>query len=230
MCLGIWWCVAPSASGQEDIPVAARPEPPEPPITYWAEDTLDIRPDADADADACLDQFRWEPDRFAVEIHPSTEPGVYADVRFPSPLPSGTAETDTVHAEWYAARDQHSGVVRPAPVYVVVHESGSDMRVGRLIASSLPPLGLHGLMIQLPGYGQRRSERLDRDDLPRMIRQGVADVRRARDAAAAIPQMQSGGIGLQGTSLGGFVATLVGSLDGRYDAHVLLLCGGDLYG
>ncbi|RMF43866.1 MAG: hypothetical protein D6753_04095 [Planctomycetota bacterium] len=30
--------------------------------------------------------------------------------------------------------------------------------------------------------------------------------------------------------MGGFVATLAGSLDGRYDAHVLLLCGGDLYG
>ncbi len=197
--------------------------------TYWAQDGLAAQPDSNPDAEQCLAQFRWQPTHFRVEVHPPEEPGAYADVRFPSPLPCGIEATDMVHAEWYAVLDEDTSAVLPAPVYIIVHESGSGMRVGRLIASSLPPLGLHGLMVQLPGYGQRKSKELDQHNLPALIRQGIADVRRARDAAAAIEAMQSKRIGLQGTSLGGFVATLAGSLDGCFDANILLLCGGDLY-
>jgi hypothetical protein len=61
------------------------------------------------------------------------------------------------------------------------------------------------------------------------LRQGACDARRARDVVAAMP-MIAGGVCLQGTSLGGFVATMAGSIDGAFDTTILALTGGDVYG
>ncbi|GIX00535.1 MAG: hypothetical protein KatS3mg111_3867 [Pirellulaceae bacterium] len=191
------------------------------------EDTLDCQPDTDDDAEQCLHGLRWAPSRFQIRWKPRQGSTVYADITFPSPRPVGFAEVDQVHCRWYAVKDAEGHAV-PAPAYLVVHESGSSMQVGRLIASSLPSYGVHGVLIELPGYGARRSPALDRDNLPAIFRQAIADVRRARDALRAIPEMRA--VGLQGTSLGGFVATMAGALDNGFACHVLLLCGGDLYG
>lgn len=61
------------------------------------------------------------------------------------------------------------------------------------------------------------------------IRQAVADVRRARDAAA-LPGVDFGRIALQGTSLGGFVAATAGGLDRGFHRTFVMHAGGDLAG
>jgi cephalosporin-C deacetylase-like acetyl esterase len=61
------------------------------------------------------------------------------------------------------------------------------------------------------------------------LQQGIADVRRARDAVASLPLMQDCRIGVQGTSLGGFVVSTVVGLDSGYDRAFILLAGGNLH-
>jgi cephalosporin-C deacetylase-like acetyl esterase len=56
----------------------------------------------------------------------------------------------------------------------------------------------------------------------------VADIRRARDAVAALPGVDAARICLQGTSLGGFVATTAASLDRGFAETFIMLAGADL--
>jgi dienelactone hydrolase len=134
-----------------------------------------------------------------------------------------------VALEWYAARDD-SGEVREAPAVIVVHETGSQMLAGRLFARGLRAKGLHALMVELPFYGVRYGDGVPAGaDTITLFRQGVADIRRARDAVAVLPHIQSDRISLQGTSLGGIAAALAGSLDGAFDRTFLTVAGGDLY-
>ena len=104
------------------------------------------------------------------------------------------------------------------------------MPVGRLVASGLRDRGMHAFMVQLPHYGQRRgSKRAPKADLfASGMKQAIADVRRARDAVAVLPCVEANKIGLQGTSLGGFVTANVGALDQGFDRVFILLAGGDL--
>ena len=67
----------------------------------------------------------------------------------------GDAINDLVAMEWYAVLDDAGQPVK-APAMVVVHESGSGMTVGRMVASGLRDRGLHAFMMQLPFYGLRR--------------------------------------------------------------------------
>ncbi len=107
-------------------------------------------------------------------------------VRFPSAKSTGDAINDTVALEWYQAKDE-SGNVLNAPAAVIVHESGSGMTVGRLIAQGLRQRGLHTFMIQLPYYGVRRAgAKPTGERVFAAMRQAIADVRRAKDAVAAI--------------------------------------------
>ncbi len=205
-------------------------------LRFPARDTLDIGIDAKEDANDCLSGLSWPPAAFEVEVHGEMQvqenmqrPGWLA-LQFPSPRPIGNPRVDRVHVEWHAAREADSGQVLRRPGMIIVHESGSGMHVGRLIASELGRRGIHGFMVQLPGYGERKDANWNADDLLKVFNQGVADVRRARDAIAVLPQVDPGHIGLQGTSLGGFVATLAGGLDCKFDSVYLLLCGGDLHG
>ncbi len=59
-------------------------------------------------------------------------------------------------------------------------------------------------------------------------RRQLPTCRRARDAAAALPVVDSSRIGLQGTSLGGFVTSTVAGVDHGYDRIFILLAGGNL--
>jgi cephalosporin-C deacetylase-like acetyl esterase len=61
------------------------------------------------------------------------------------------------------------------------------------------------------------------------LQQAIADVRRARDAVAALPMVDRSVIGVQGTSLGGFVTATVAGLDHGYDRAFILLAGGNLH-
>lgn len=197
---------------------------------FEAKDTLDPAVDESEDARKCVANLCWKPAEFSVEIEAAKEDRGDWLVRFPSPIESGDARNDRVAVEWYQARDAYKNLVS-APAVVVVHESGSGMTVGRIFAKGLQLQGLHAFMIQLPFYGERRTgkKRPEGGNLVSMMKQAVADVRRARDAVAVLPLVDQSRISLQGTSLGGFVSATAGALDNGYENVFLMLAGGELY-
>jgi dienelactone hydrolase len=149
-------------------------------------------------------------------------------MRFPSPLPSGDATNDQVAMEWYVAKDKAKLPIS-APAIVVVHESGRGMVAGRVTCTGMRNNGIHAFLVHLPGYGARTSEfTKDTKALLPGLRQAIADVRRARDAVAALPFIEANTISLQGTSLGGFVAASAAGLDHGFDRVFILLAGGAL--
>jgi len=198
--------------------------------TFLGQDTLKPTRDDLDDAQACLDGLVWTAAEFEVRCDRPRERTGDMLIRFPSPVPSGDANNDLVAMEWYVARDEEKKPIR-APAVVVVHESGSNMAVGRIFARGLRLQGLHAFMIQLPYYGERRidGEKAKAERLIMLMRQAVADVRRARDAVAALPFVDADRISLQGTSLGGFVSATSASIDNAYDQVFIMLAGGDLF-
>jgi dienelactone hydrolase len=196
---------------------------------FPAADTLACGDETKEDAKECLAKLSWVPARFTVQLEAAkTDRGDYL-VRFPSPRPIGDSTNDLVSMEWFAARNA-KGAIRQARAIVIVHESARSMSVGRLMARSLNWQGLHTFLVHLPGYGSRRAagnpptfERI----LP-MMQQGIADVRRARDAVVALPPVDHSVVGLEGTSLGGFVTATVAGLDHGYDRVFILLAGGNV--
>jgi len=198
---------------------------------YAARDTLAAPEDPAADAAACLQGLAWTPAAFPVTCCP--EPGAAYDflVQFPSPISSGDTVNDRVSLEWYMPRDE-TGAVRSAPAVLVVHESGRSMPVGRLFARSFQAAGMHSFLIHLPYYAKRNAEGREPppDRLFTLIRQAIADVRRGRDAIAALPHVDARHVSLQGTSLGGFVVATSAALDHAFQSVFIMLAGGDLYG
>lgn len=197
---------------------------------FDARDTLAPQADDSVDAKACIDHLTWKPGDFKVTLEPATDSEMDGFVRFPSPKPNGVAQNDLVALEWYAAKDDQGRMI-DAPAVVVVHESGSGMEVGRLFAKAFHARNLHAFMIQLPFYGLRRPAgfRPDGRHVESTMIQGIADVRRARDAVAVIPHVIRTNIALQGTSLGGFVASTTAGLDRGYQSVHIMVAGGDLH-
>ncbi len=199
--------------------------------TFLARDTLAPQAEESPDAKACLAGLVWKPVEFEVTVEAGTDPAAEGLVRFPSPKPNGVEQNDRVALEWYAAKDE-SGNVIDAPAIVVVHESGSKMEVGRVFAKALHAQGLHAFMIQLPFYGVRKPVGFKPDGrhVEATMRQGIVDVRRARDAVAALPHVDPTNIAVQGTSLGGFVTATTAGLDRGFASVHIMVAGGDLYG
>jgi dienelactone hydrolase len=197
--------------------------------SFQARDTLNCGQESSADAQECLQGLVWEPAEFEVMLQDgSKEQANERLVRFASPKPLGNAINDMVAMEWHIARDKEGKPIK-APAMVVVHESGSGMTVGRMIARGLSAHGMHTFMLQMPSYGVRKATQ-DRDVtsfLP-SLKQAIADVRRARDAVAALPLVDDRMIGVQGTSLGGFVTASVSGLDAGFQRNFILLAGGNL--
>ena len=185
--------------------------------------------DDQPDAQAMLTQIAWPNREFEVTWSPVEGRDYQQLVRYPTPLPSGDATNDLVSMEWYQPK------VSPLPAellptIVVIHESGSAMPAGRAIARGIQQRGLNAILLHLPYYGERRgTKKRDPSEFLITMRQGVADARRAFDAVAALPGVDQTRISLQGTSLGGFVATSAASLDGCYHQNFIMLAGGDLY-
>jgi len=217
------------AAAEEAAPTAAVEN------TFAAHDSLDVGHDDDPDARDCLDGLLWEPGPFVVRLAAARDGHGDFTVWFPSPRPGAVRENDEVSLEWYLARNADGDPCPDdvaAPACVVVHESGSGMPFGRMIARGLAARGVHACMIHLPFYGLRRpaAGRPGPDATFLALRQGVADVRRARDAVAALPGVDERRIGLQGTSLGGFVTATAGAIDGGFSQVFILLAGGDIAG
>lgn len=197
--------------------------------TFDAVDSLDVTADPIDDANDCLNGLRWRPGKFQVECEPASDDRADLLIRFPSPLPSGDATNDNVSMELYLARDDQKNPVRSKCV-IVVHESGRGMTVGRIFARGLAAQGLHTCLVHMPGYGARRSELTNRPEFMLTgMKQAIADVRRARDVVPCLPFVDSSVVGLQGTSLGGFVCSTVAGLDRGYDRVFILLAGGNLH-
>ena len=194
---------------------------------FIAKDTLNCAVDSLADAAACIDGLRWTPADFAVGIEHARGQGDWL-VRFPTPIPSGDDTNDSVAMEWHMTRSA-DGKPKLAPAIVIVHESGRGMVAGRIFAQGLRPYGFHTFLIHLPGYGVRTSALTgDPSKMLPALKQAIADVRRARDAVAALPFVDKTLVGLQGTSLGGFVTATVAGLDRGYDRTFILLAGGNI--
>ena len=67
------------------------------------------------------------------------------------------------------------------------------MPVGKLFARSFQAAGMHSFLIHLPYYGKRNADGHDPkpDQLFTLIRQAIADARRARDAIAVLPHVDA---------------------------------------
>jgi len=206
------------------------------PAKKWSltvNDTLSKLVDASADAQEALDGLRWTAAEFNVSSTPLDRATDEADslIRFPSPLPCGIEQCDIATLHWYAALDQDGNPIS-APAVVVIHESGSRQTIGRLFARAFRDKGIHAFLLSLPNYGPRRSNVTPgtAESLLIRMKQGIADARRAKDVVASIPCIDSEHIGLQGISLGGFVASTTAGLDPAYHSVFIMLAGGDLAG
>ncbi|MEZ6063634.1 MAG: alpha/beta fold hydrolase [Planctomycetaceae bacterium] len=188
------------------------------------------------DAIECLQGFLWKPAAFTATVTPQTPAeddspvaaGIDfdAEVSFPSPRPGPGGD---VVLEWRKAREDNVLCTDDCPAVIVVHESGRSMAAGRTIARALCRTGVHTLLVQLPGYGRRSAGRKDSEQhLVEGLQQGVADTRRAADVARRLEGVDGNRISVLGVSLGGFVATLAGSLDDGFDQHFILMAGADL--
>ncbi len=196
--------------------------------TFAAKDSLNCPAEAQPDAAACLEKLKWKCGLFQVTCQAPVQGRGDWLIRFPSPAPIGDPVNDLVAMEWYQARGE-DGKPKRAPVVVIVHESGRGMVAGRSIARGLCNLGFHTFLIHLPGYGERTSTVTgDMTKALPALRQAVDDVRRARDAVAVLPWVDSSEIAVQGTSMGGFVVATVSGLDRGYDKFFILLAGGKI--
>ena len=212
---------ASNATCMDSIPVPVGQE-------FSVHDTIGQPKDDAADAAECLAGLCWTGEMFSARCVETKTERVTATIRFPSAIDTGNRHSDQVALDWYAVHDE-SGL-KTAPAIVVVHESGSAMTVGRMVARGLRDRGVHAFMIHLPYYGLRRppGKKPEHADFGDVMRQGIADVRRAHDVVAAMPAVQSGRVSLQGTSLGGFVSSTTAGLDTTFDKVFILLAGGDL--
>ena len=196
---------------------------------FVATDTLSCGDESNPDAKECLANLSWKPATFTVQLEDAgLGCGDYL-VRFPSPRPIGNAKNDLVSMEWFAAHDSKGAICKAKPI-VVVHESARSMTVGRLIARSLGQQGFHAFLIHLPGYGARKEggKPSSYNQILPMMKQGISDARRARDAVAVLPMVDPSVVGLEGTSLGGFVTATVAGLDHGYDRVFIMLAGGNI--
>jgi dienelactone hydrolase len=151
-------------------------------------------------------------------------------VTFPSPVTSPTPENNTVYAEYY--RPTGPG---PFPAVVVLDITGGDQSLSRFIARTLAQNKIAGLFVQMAYYGPRRPPgsklRMLSTDIPQTmaaVRQTVLDCRCAAAWLEGQPEIDGRRIGIMGTSLGSFVATLTGEMDPRFNRVAILLGGGGL--
>jgi len=201
--------------------------------SFAAYDSLTVIPDSVPDAQQLLDELAWQPQPFEVTAQSAEATDSFdAMVSFVSPRPSSLSGDDRVVLEWYAARGKDRKAIK-APAVMIIHSLHPQMPIGRLIARNLAEqYNVHAFMMHLPGYGQRRADDggFNGGLIVHRVKQGICDARRARDAIAVLPNINlENGIAIQGTSLGGFVATLAASLDSAFEPILLVLCGGDLY-
>lgn len=183
------------------------------------------------DANGCgevLRQIVWRPETFIATCHLDSLGGDIS-VHFPSPLPQGYPVWDEVVLDWHIVRDR-GGRFTNGPAVLVLDILLGGNRVAGYIAKTLAKNGIHGFVMHMPQNGRRKlpNETHDWSAFLPSLRQATADAHRSRDVIAALP-LVTGPVSLQGTSLGGFVASLAGSIDDAFGSVVLALTGGNLF-
>src|SRR5262245_24381568 len=189
-----------------------------------------------ADDDKCMvpQRYRMPARAFDYELTPRFElrhSGVEVyDLTFPSPVKSGIAENDTVHAEYFVPK----GPGRFPAVIVLDILDGAAM-ISRGQAVWLAQHGVASLFVYMAHYGPRRAPgskvRLLSTDIGRTleaVRQTVLDCRCATAWLAGRPEVDPERLGLVGTSLGSLVGANVAGGEPRLKNICLLLCGGGL--
>jgi dienelactone hydrolase len=177
--------------------------------------------------------YRLQAHRFDYELAPMRVlpiAGVEVfELRFPSPVETPQKENNTVWAEYY--RPKKAGRV---PGVIVLDITGGDQTLSRVIARHLAQNGVAALFVQMAYYGPRRPPnsplRLMSTDLEQSfaaIRQTVLDLRRATAWLEARPEIDKKRLGIMGTSLGSFVATLTAEMEPRLGRLAVLLGGAD---
>jgi dienelactone hydrolase len=180
------------------------------------------------------ERYRLEAHQFDYEMerkHELPHSGVEVwHVRFPSPVESPHKENNTVHAEYY--RPQGKG---PFPGVVVLDITGGDQTLSRAISMKLAQNRIAALFVQMAYYGPRRpagsNVRLLSLDFRRTldgIRQTVLDVRRAAAWLETREEIDGKRLGVIGTSLGSFIASLAAEMEPRFARLAVLLGGGGI--
>jgi dienelactone hydrolase len=179
------------------------------------------------------ESYRLQAHRFDYELVPMRElpiAGVEVlELRYPSPVETPCKENNTVWAEYY--RPRKAG---PMPAVIVLDITGGDQTVSRVIARHLAQNGVAALFVQMAYYGPRRPPgsplRLLSPDLEHSfaaIRQTVLDMRRATAWLESRPEIDKKRLGIMGTSLGSFVATLTAEMEPKLGRLTVLLGGAD---
>jgi dienelactone hydrolase len=160
---------------------------------------------------------------------PASEVSIH-HLRFPSAVESPHPENNTVHAEYY--RPYGTG---PFPGVIVLDVTAGDQSLSRTIATHLAQNGVAGLFVQMAYYGPRRPPgsdlRLLSPDVKHTmeaVRQTVLDLRLAAAWMASRPELDPNRLGILGTSLGSFMASLAGEMEPRLGRVAILLGGGGL--
>jgi dienelactone hydrolase len=208
------------------IVVAAEPAPP------TEKGTVHFTPADDQKETPAL--YRLEPRSFDYEMNwmynlPGYNIGVH-DLRFPSAVESPTPENNTVYCEYY--RPEGKG---PFPCVIVLDITGGDQTISRVMCTHLSRHGIAGLFVQMAYYGPRRPPgsnlRLVSTDPLRTaaaVRQTVLDMRLATAWMESRPEIDPKRLGILGTSLGSFMASLAAEMEPKLGRVALLLGGGGL--
>jgi dienelactone hydrolase len=151
-------------------------------------------------------------------------------VTFPSPLRTPQPANNTVHCEYFEAKQPGR-----RPTVIVLHILGGDFELSRVCCRAMAVTGTHALFIKLPYYGPRRtpgdSTRMISTDIEQTVqgmRQAVLDIRRAVTWLESRAEVDVERIGITGISLGGIVAALSASVEPRFDRACFVLAGGDI--
>ena len=147
---------------------------------------------------------------------------------FPSPVVTDLKENNTVHAEYY--RPNGKG---PFPAVIVLDILGGNETVSRVLAVHLAQHRIAALFVFMPYYGPRRTPgsdvRLlmpDIDHSLEAVRQTVLDMRAATAWLEGRPDVDKKRLGILGTSLGSFMATLTAEMEPKLGRVGVLLGGG----
>ncbi|HET6248296.1 MAG TPA: hypothetical protein VFE47_11405 [Tepidisphaeraceae bacterium] len=180
-----------------------------------------------ADARAMLRDFFWRPQEF----HALCRLGIgksAVSIEFPSPLPSGNAAVDRGTLDWYPARDSAGSLCRGKAVLALDILQANNV-IASFVARSFSKAGMHGFVLHMPHSQQRGGgDEYDYADFLPGVRQAMADARRARDVILALPGVV-GPVAIQGTSFGGFIASVSASFDHAFNPVMLALSGGDVF-
>jgi dienelactone hydrolase len=179
-------------------------------------------------------EYRLEAHRFAFELAPKSALPVSGvdvlELRFPSPVESPHKENNTVWAEYYRPA-RHAG---PLPGVIVLDITAGDQSLSRMIARHLAQSGIAALFVQMAYYGPRRPPgsplrllSLDLEHSFAAVRQTVLDLRRATAWLESRPELDKNRLGIMGTSLGSFMATLTAEMEPKLGRLAVLLGGAD---